>query len=557
MNQFGWPRRLFLGLLLWLVTACVAPPIVPLTPPTPTPTPAITLETEPWWQDAIFYEIFVRSFFDSNGDGIGDFNGITAKLDYLNDGDPATTDDLGIDALWLMPIHPAASYHGYDVLDYYAVNPDYGTLEDFRQLLAAAQARGIRVIIDLVLNHTSREHEWFVQAQDPQSPRRDWYRWSASDPGGRGPWGQTVWHPTTNGDYYYGVFWDGMPDLNHENPAVLAEVDQIVRFWLEEVGVDGFRVDGARYLVEAERELADSAANHAWFRRLYGIVKASNPAALLVGEVWTSNDIVATYARGDELDLLFNFDLANAFVYSAQQQNAGDAALHLAISARLLPGPVSATFLTNHDIDRVMSQLGDDVNAAKRAATLLLTAPGTPFLYYGEEIGQIGRKPDEDIRLPFQWNHEANAGFSTVTPWRAPAADFAWKNLAAQQADASSLFAHYQALIRVRGANPALQIGAGVKVNSEHRAVLALLRASANQTLLVVTNLSESSIDSYTLTMPEGPLQAERTYQVTPIWGNGPFAQVTATATGGFAGYQPNAGLAPGETLILQLDPAR
>lgn len=536
-----------------LLVACLSPGLVTSPLATPTPEP---VAQEAWWREAIFYEIFVRSFFDSNGDGIGDLNGITAKLDYLNDGDPATTADLGIDALWLMPIHPAASYHGYDVLDYYAVNPEYGTLEDFRQLLAEAHRRGIRVIIDLVLNHTSREHEWFSQAQEPQSPRRDWYRWSTTEPGGRGPWGQRVWHPTAAGDYYYGVFWDGMPDLNHENPAVRTEVEQIVRFWLEEVGVDGFRVDGARYLVEEGRTLADSEANHAWFRWLYQVVKGINPAALLVGEVWTSNDVVATYAAGDELELLFNFDLADALIYSAQQQHAGDAALHLAISVRLLPGPVAATFLSNHDIDRVMSQLGDDVNKAKRAATLLLTAPGTPFLYYGEEIGQLGRKPDEDIRLPFQWADSAHAGFSTVTPWRAPAADFAHKNLAAQQADPNSLLAHYQALIRVRRDHPALRSGVGVKVNSTHNAVLALLRASENQTLLVVTNLSESGIDSYPLTMPEGPLQPGTTYQVTPIWGNGPFVEITATAAGGFDSYQPTAGLAPGETLILQLDPA-
>jgi glycosidase len=539
-------------LLILVLTACA--PITPAPAMTPVPTPPATGPSgEPWWNEAVFYEIFVRSFYDSDGDGIGDFNGITAKLDYLNDGDPTTTSDLGITALWLMPIHPSPSYHGYDVTDYYAVNPDYGTLDDFRRLLAEAHRRGIRVTIDFVINHTSREHPWFQEALDPQSPKHDWYVWSATDPRMSGPWGQQVWHRASNDRYYYGVFWDGMPDLNYENPAVALEMEQVVRFWLDDIGVDGLRVDGARYVNEDGRVLADSPGNHEHFRRLRQVYKGLNPHAMTVGEVWTSLDVVASYAGGDELDLLFNFDLAGALVASARENRADAARLGLAISLALLPRQHTATFLTNHDQNRVMSELGNDVNKAKRAATLLLTAPGTPFLYYGEEIGQLGQKPDEDLRLPMQWGAAANAGFTTGTPWRPPAGDYRTKNVAAQAADPNSLLAHYKAAIAVRQANAALRVGEGYKVRSAHPAVLPLVRASADQTVLVITNLGEEGVGDYRLTMDEGPLTPGATYTVTPIWGQGPMNGFTASGNGGFADYQPTAGLGPGETVIVEL----
>src|SRR5690349_6195410 len=182
------------------------------------PTPVLTQGTEghPWWNDTVFYEIFVRSFQDSNGDGIGDFNGITQKLDYLQ--------KLGIKGIWLMPIFPSPSYHGYDVTDYYSVNPDYGSMDDFKNLLREAHKRGIRVIIDLVINHTSSQNPWFQKSVQNDPQYKDWYVWSDSDPGGVGPWGETVWYKAENGKYYYAVFWDQMPDLNFKNQAVQQEV---------------------------------------------------------------------------------------------------------------------------------------------------------------------------------------------------------------------------------------------------------------------------------------------------------------------------------------------
>lgn len=557
-SQQGERLKSLLQVIVFLLTGCITP-VTPL-PPTPVPTLAPTgPDGEPWWQSAIFYEIFVRSFYDSNGDGIGDLNGIVEKLDYLNDGDPATTTDLGVTALWLMPIHPSPSYHGYDVTDYYAVNPEYGTTADFQQLVAEAHRRGVRIIIDFVMNHTSVAHPWFVEAQDPQSPRRDWYVWSADDPGGVGPWGQQIWHEAPSGDHYYGVFWEGMPDLNYTNPDVQAEMTAVAHFWLTEMGVDGLRVDGARYLVEeangTKKVLADSAGTHAQFSDLRTAYKAFNPAAMTVGEVWTTNDAVATYLQGDEFDLAFNFDLASALVKSANTGDADAARLSLALSLTLLPVNATATFLTNHDIDRVMAQLGDDVNKAKRAATMLLTLPGTPFLYYGEEIGMVGKKPDEDIRLPMQWNGGDNGGFTTGTPWRALNEDAATKNVAAHLADPNSLLAHYRTLIALRQSQPALRTGETFKMKSANRGVLPYLRAIDDQILLVVNNLRDEATADYALTLESGPLTPDQRYRVEPLWGDGPFAEVTADAKGGFKNYQPTSGMAPGQTLILALQP--
>jgi glycosidase len=207
------PFLLFVSLLM----GCASPTPTPTAPPatiTPTATPDPYAGTEGfrWWNDTVFYEIFVRSFRDSDGDGIGDFNGIIEKLDYL--------EGLGIRGIWLMPINPSPSYHGYDVTDYYAVNPDYGTLEDFKRLLEEAHKRDIKIIIDFVMNHTSSKHPWFQQALTPGSPYHDWYVWSETDPGTLGPWGAKAWYRASNGQYYYAIFWDQMPDLNYENPAV-------------------------------------------------------------------------------------------------------------------------------------------------------------------------------------------------------------------------------------------------------------------------------------------------------------------------------------------------
>src|SRR5262245_24492704 len=235
-------------LLPVLALACAG---APLAAPPPAGVAAVSQWKNDWARGAVFYEVFVRSFADSNGDGIGDLRGLTAKLDYLNDGDPATDGDLGVDALWLMPVFDSPSYHGYDTVDYEKIEPDYGTGEDFDRFLAEAHRRGIRVILDFVMNHSSSQHPWFVEsASSPTSARRDWYVWRADDPGWTQPFpgggSNHTWH-AKNGAFFYGIFWSGMPDLNFSTPAVRQEIERLAASWLAR-GVDGFRLDATRHL---------------------------------------------------------------------------------------------------------------------------------------------------------------------------------------------------------------------------------------------------------------------------------------------------------------------
>ncbi|MEW5940069.1 MAG: alpha-amylase family glycosyl hydrolase [Chloroflexota bacterium] len=462
----------------------------PTEPPIPTATrPEVREEAAPWWREIVFYEIFVRSFKDSDGDGIGDFNGIVEKLDYLQ--------ELGVGGIWLMPIHPSPSYHGYDVTDYYAVNPDYGTMEDFKRLLEEARKRNIRVIIDLVLNHTSNQHPFFRAALDSASPFHDWYIWSDAPQA----WGQ--WHPTQpNGPYYYGFFCECMPDLNYANPEVTAEMEKVVNFWLADVGVDGFRLDAAKHLFEADGRIENVPATHEWFAEFYRGYKSVAPEAYTVGEVYGAGAFLAkTYES--QMDQVFNFELASGFLNSA---NAGvisavDSAYKFSLNN--MPNGNYATFLANHDQNRVMTVLNGNVEKAKVAAALLLTAPGTPFLYYGEEIGMTGAKPDEMIRTPMQWSADANAGFTLGVPWEPVNPDFAQVNVAAQTDDPASLLAHYRALVRLRNAHPALRTGSATLVPTNHPSVFALLRADENEAILALVNLGGEFVRAYQLDLRE------------------------------------------------------
>jgi glycosidase len=510
----------------------------------------------PWWNDTVFYEIFVRSFYDSDGDGIGDFNGITAKLDYLNDGNPETTSDLGVTGIWLMPIHPSPSYHGYDVTDYLAVNPEYGTLDDFKNMVNEAHRRGIRVIIDLVLNHTSREHPWFVASRDPASEYRDYYIWVDENPGYNGPWGQKVWIAHSTG-YYYALFWDGMPDLNYNNPEVTQQMYDIVSFWLTETGIDGFRLDAARHLIEEGALQENTASTHAWYEQFRTMYKTVNPQAVTVGEVWDDLNAIKAYVEGDELDLAFQFSLAEAFVASANEGNAGTALGELRLTYKLLPPLQYAPFLTNHDMNRVMSQLGGDVNKAKVAASMLLTAPGVPFLYYGEEVGLMGMKPDEDIRRPMQWSAEKNAGFSTTFPWRSPGKGWEVNNVALETDDPTSLLSHYRTLIHIRNDHAALRVGQTWTLRADTPALYPILRASAEESVLVVVNLSDKPISGYTLSLEESGM-ATGAYRVFPILGAAEeLAPLTVNDKGGFSAYAPLPEIPAYGTLILQLQANR
>jgi len=538
------------------LTATFAPTNTPLPTLTPlptipsTPVGAITglpqgTDNYPWWNDTVFYEIFVRSFYDSDGNGIGDFNGITAKLDYLNDGDPNTATDLGITGLWLMPINPSPSYHGYDVTDYYDVNPDYGTMDDFKHLLNEAHKRGIRVILDMVLNHTSSLHPWFKQAQDPASPYRQWYVWSATPPTGQ------YWNYGSGKEYYYARFGVSLPDLNYDNPEVVKEMKNVTRFWLHDVGIDGFRLDAAKHIFENGSVTENVPETHTFFKDFHKFYINVNPRAIMVGEVASSSDVVSQYLAGDELDLAFDFDLARKIVSDVQAQSGEDFGDVLSHEVSLFRPGQFATFLTNHDQDRVMSVLNDEIEAAKSAAFLLLTSPGVPYLYYGEEIGMLGKKPDEDIRKPLQWSDEANAGFTTGTPWRAANSDYTTKNIASQSADPGSLLSFYRTLIQLRNNHVALRVGDYYAIDTGNRAVFASLRVSSEEAIVVIINLASKPINDYALTLEESPLSGEPI--LAPLLDIGSFDAPTITASGGFESYQPLPELPPYGRYILQL----
>lgn len=486
----------------------------------------------PWWNDSVFYEIFVRSFYDSDGDGIGDINGIIQKLDYLNDGDPSTDTDLGITGIWLMPVFPSPSYHGYDVTDYYAINPDYGTMDDFRTLLDEAHTRGIRVIIDLVVNHTSNQHPWFQQAKDPSSPYHDWYIWSDTNPSYTGSWGQQVWFPIY-GQYYYSTFTSGMPDLNYNNPDVTAQMEDVVQYWLEDVGVDGFRMDAAKHLIEEGTIQANSASTHNWWKDFRLFYKQIAPEALVVGEVWDDTSITAAYLQGDELDLSFEFWWAGAVIEAVNTGNNQALQSQMQTSDSQIPALQYATFLTNHDQDRVLDQLNNDENRMRIASALLLTSPGVPFIYYGEEIGMRGNQIHERIRRPMQWTGDAAfAGFTSGSPWQALGDGWMIANVADEMQNSESIWSNYRDLIKIRNEHAALRVGDLTLLTTTNNAIVSYLRVSEAETILVIINLSDQPVDAVWLAKSES-LLTEGTYQLAPILGSDYFDPLEVNENGG------------------------
>ncbi|MBN1889566.1 MAG: hypothetical protein JW850_16340 [Thermoflexales bacterium] len=495
----------------------------------------------PWWNDSVFYEIFVRSFYDSDGDGVGDIRGLIAKLDYLNDGKPDTGNDLGVTGLWLMPVTQSPSYHGYDVADYYRIDDEYGTNEDFKRLMQEAHARGIRVIVDLVLNHTSAQHPWFQESLDPASARRDWYVWS-DHPRGEG------WHAGPSG-YYYGYFWDQMPDLNYDNPEVTEAMQAVTRFWLEDMGADGFRLDAIKHLDEDGPVRENTPGTHTWLQGFHTFYKAVNPQALVVGEVWSTTSIVAQYI-GDEVDLAFEFNMANAILQSVISSRNANVQWAQQKALDSYPSNQFATFLANHDQNRARSRLLND-EQAKLAATLQLAFCGLPFIYYGEEIGMQGTKPDEDIRRPMQWGPDG--GFSAGSPWHAYFEDYRQRHVAGQSAEPASLLKHYQALIHLRNTHEALRIGDCQLVKADPPSVHALLRTSNQESVLVVVNLGRKPVGEYSLSLPAGPLAAGS--QPAQLMGSGPLYAPVVNEVGGFEAYRPLELLPAYSSLIIQFVP--
>jgi alpha-amylase len=467
----------------------------------------VALDQNIWWRDGVCYEVFVRSFYDSDGDGIGDLRGLTARLNYINDGNPASTHSLGANCIWLMPIDKSMSYHGYDVVDYYHVDPRYGTDDDFRNLVTEAHKRGIHVIVDFVPNHTGSQNPWFQAAlHDPRSPYRDWYRWSNTLPSQKGPWGQEAWHKSlVRDEYYYGVFWHEMPDLNYENPSVRAEMQKVLTYWLKEMHVDGFRFDAIPYLVEEGDQLEHTRGTHDVLRQLGNAVRATAPESFTIGEE-SDIDALPTYYP-DQLDSYFEFAVAHGILDAARTGEVF--AFTNAIqrpSTRRWEGRWSP-FLTNHDQPRVMTVLGD-VARARVAASAMLMLPGMPFIYYGEEIGMLGNKPDETIRTPMQWGAAANGGFTIRTPWEALQPDWRTKNVAAQDGDAGSLLNHYRRLIRLRNAHVALRRGRVIMASTydaAYRTTAAFMRSDPAETVFVVLNFGNVAVRNFRATLASVP----------------------------------------------------
>lgn len=444
-------------------------------------------------EERVWYEVFVRSFQDSDGDGIGDLKGATQRLDYLR--------ELGVGGIWLTPIHPSSSYHGYDVLDYFSVSPELGTLEEFTELLEEAHAREILVIMDLVINHTSAGHPWFKAAAENDADYRDYYVWRADPPDLRGTSGSTAWHSLSGAqgeEFYLGLFSPSMPDLNLTDERVTAEVREVARFWLE-LGVDGFRVDAIQHLLLGEGGIAaNSSETLAWVKEFRDYLLEVAPAAFLVGETWTDMPAIVRYHEVAGLDISLNYPLWRALLSALQSRSASDLADLLEQEQRLYPqGAARGTFISNHDQTRpatLFSHLRRDEARLKLAAGLLLTLPGTPFIYYGEEIGMQDGPGMHDVekRTPMRWEPTAQGrgfGFSRGEPWTLPAEELPGVNVLDQMADENSIWHAYRRLIHLRSELPALRKGDFTRVTGGPRSVLLGVREADGERQLLAANL--------------------------------------------------------------------
>ena len=437
------------------------------------------------WQRGAFMEVFVRAYKDSNGDGVGDLKGLTQQLDYLK--------DLGIKGIWLMPITASADGdHGYATTDFRAIEPAYGTLEDFDELLRQAHARGIGVIMDYVINHSARTHPLFVSAQaGPSSPFYDWFVWEKDAPTGWEIWGKNPWTTTPAGTYF-GTFGPHMPDFNFRNPAVLAYHQSSLRFWLNR-GLDGYRLDAVPHLVETNaKDWNDQPES----RHLTGELKAlitAYPQRHVVCEA-TANPQV--YAAPDICGSAFAFGFERNIVSAAK----GDKEAIRAVADYFTTAPQTmATFVGNHDIfagARLWDQLRGNRAQYKLAAASYLLQPGTPFIYYGEEVGMAGINSlpgDQPLRAPMSWSADAQrGGFTTGTPFRPVSPNVARYNVAAQLADPNSLLSFYKSMLALRNSLPSLASGSYDATQVQGR-VMAYQRKQGTETTLVVTNYGRKS----------------------------------------------------------------
>jgi len=444
----------------------------------------------------IYYQLFVRSFADSDSDGIGDFKGITENLPYLK--------ELGIGGIWLLPIHPSPSYHGYDVSDYYAVNPEYGTMDDFEELIKEADKLGIRIMIDLVLNHSSTENEWFQKSMAGNPNYRDWYVWIDSTSPRKsavGSWNQTLFHGTGS-SLYAGYFSHTMPDFNVTNPVVIEEFNNIGRFWLEK-GVTGFRLDAALHFFGTNEYvgITDFMENVLLLRRFRNKMREVNPDVYITGEIWDNVVIYSEFYRG--VDSPLNFDAGNIILNTAVVGgNAGYSnRLNMLYNTFSLVNSkfVDAPFLKNHDQDRVASLPGMTLSAMKLSAEMLLTLPGSPIIYYGEELGMKGVKSsgpawDETRRLPLKW------GNSYQATWFPDTFNSTVLSVSDQLSDQDSLLSTYQRIAKVRNDNPALKYGNSfIPYRNGSYVLQGFYRAfeyeDIQQLVVVLHNFSNNDID--------------------------------------------------------------
>ena len=442
------------------------------------------------------YEIFVYSFCDSDGDGIGDINGIRSKLDYIS--------DMGFDQLWLTPVHPSSTYHKYDVDDYYAIDPAFGTLEDYEALIAECHERGIRVLMDLVLNHTSDTHAWFQAASDylhelppdwgPDSsycPYFDYYNFSREPGDGYAPLDGTNW-------YYEARFWSEMPDLNLSSEAVRGEISNIVKYWLEK-GVDGFRLDAVTSYITGNPE-----ANIEFLHFLTETCRSINPDAYLVGEAWTDRNSIAELYRSG-IDSLFDFPFADSegvirsVMTSSYKASDYVKAMQLAEMAYSEANPdyVDAPFYTNHDMGRSAGYYAlDDGPVTKMAYALSLFMPGNSFVYYGEEIGMKGSGKDENKRAPMYWSDDANAEGMCAGPPDMDEVKMKFPSLEEQMKDDLSLWTWFKEVIRVRKAFPAIARGVTEAVDSvsDDNVAAFIRRSDSYDDVLIVMNLRDQAV---------------------------------------------------------------
>jgi alpha-glucosidase len=494
-----------------------------------------------WYKNAVIYCLDVATYMDADGDGIGDFRGLTRRLDYLH--------GLGVTAIWLMPFQPSPGKDdGYDISDYYGVNPAYGTLGDFVEFSHAAEQRGIRAIIDLVANHTSDQHPWFRESRaSRQSARRDWYIWRDPAPDGGPPnnwlsnFGGRAWErDARSGQYYYHAFLAAQPDLNWRNPAVRAAIHDVMRFWLRR-GVDGFRVDVIWHLLKDD-QFRDNPPNPAFqpgdrphhavlpihttdlpevHAAIAGLRRVLDefPDRVLIGEIYLPIERLMAYYGLDlgGAHMPFNFALL-----STPWRARDIAKLVDDYEAALPPGGWPNWVLGNHDVPRIAGRVGPD--QARIAAMLLLTLRGTPTIYYGDEIGmtQVPIPPDrvrdpfernvpgigvgrDGARTPMQWDATPHAGFSTAEPWLPVADGFATDNVQRERLDPASIYNLHRRLIAVRRRSPSLLIGAYRPIVASGD-LLLYVRQQASERALVCLNLGR---DATVVAFPDRQLRGE------------------------------------------------